>query len=165
MASAELQQQLVNYLTDVHSLEQNAIQMLKTGSEQAGDEALKEAFSRHLAETEEHEALIKRCLENYGESSSMMKDMAQKGGAMMSGMMAKAAPDTTGKLAAQAYAFEHLEIASYRMLRVVAEQAGDQETTRVAGQILEQETSAARQLEGLLEQVARYDLHQMGVAA
>jgi ferritin-like metal-binding protein YciE len=165
MPSAELQQQLISYLTDVDSLEQNAIQMLRTGFEQAGDEALKDAFSRHLVETEEHEQLVAGRLESYGKSRSMVKDMAQRGGAMVSGMVAKAAPDTTGKLAIQAYAFEHMEIASYRMLRVVAEEAGDEETARVASRILEQEESAAHQLDGLLEQVARYDLIEMGVVA
>jgi ferritin-like metal-binding protein YciE len=104
-------------------------------------------------------------LEALGASPSTIKDMAQKGGAMLGGVVAKAAPDTTGKLAIQAYAFEHLEIASYRMLKVVAERAGDQETAQVAARILEQEHEAASKLDGLLEQVAEYDLREMGVAA
>ncbi|MBV8954992.1 MAG: DUF892 family protein [Solirubrobacterales bacterium] len=165
MASSELQEQLVKYLTDVHSLEQNALSMLATGADQVGDEQLASAFRQHHAETEEHERLTRERLEAHGESPSALKDVAQKGGAMMSGVVAKAAPDTTGKLAIQAYAFEHMEIASYRMLRVVAERAGDQDTVRAASQILEQEQAAAQKLDGLLEQVANYDLQDMGVAA
>ncbi len=165
MASAEIQERLVSYLTDVHSLEQNAISMLQMGAEQAGHQALKEAFRQHLNETQEHARLIGQCLERYEASSSTLKDMAQKGGAMLSGMVAKAAPDTAGKLAIQAYAFEHTEIASYRMLRVVAERAGDQQTVQAADQILVQEQAAAQKLDGLLEQVAAYDLEQMGAAA
>ena len=165
MASSELQERLVSYLTDVHSLEQNAINMLQMGSEQAGEQGLRDAFRQHLAETEEHQRLISRRLEHYDESSSTLKDVAQKGGAMLSGMMAKAAPDTTGKLAIQAYAFEHAEIASYRMLRVVAERAGDHETVQVAERILAQEQAAAQKLDGLLDHVAAFDLEQMGAAA
>ena len=84
---------------------------------------------------------------------------------MVTGTVAKAAPDTTGKLAIQAYAFEHLEIASYRMLRVVAERAGDQETARVAEQILAQEQEAASKLDALLEEVSAYDVDQQQAAA
>lgn len=165
MASAQPHEQLVTYLTDVHSMEMNAIEMLKTGAEHAGEPALKQAFREHLAETEEHARLIERCLEHYGEDNSTFKDMAQKGGAIISGMMARSADDTTGKLAIQAFAFEHAEIASYRMLSVVAERAGDQGTLEVAGKILEQERQAAAKLDGLLEQVAAFDLQQMGAAA
>jgi ferritin-like metal-binding protein YciE len=68
-------------------------------------------------------------------------------------------------MAIQAYAFEHLEIASYRMLRQVAERAGDHETVRVADQILVQERSTAEKLSNLLELVADHELRQMGLAA
>jgi ferritin-like metal-binding protein YciE len=165
MAGNDLQQQLVKYLTDVHSLEQNAVEQTRTGAETAGDPQLQAAFRQHLTETEEHERLIRERLEAYDESPSTLKDMAQKGGALVSGMTAKMAPDTTGKLAIQAYAFEHLEIASYRMLKVVAERAGDAETVQVAEQILSQEQTAAQKIGDLLEPVANHDLQEIGVAA
>jgi ferritin-like metal-binding protein YciE len=47
----------------------------------------------------------------------------------------------------------------------VAERAGDQETVRVADQILTQERAAAEKLSDLLERVADHDLRQMGLAA
>jgi ferritin-like metal-binding protein YciE len=165
MAHSDLQQQLINYLQDVHSLEQNAIAQLETGASQAGYGPLREAFQQHLEETREQERLVKERLESYGEGTSTLKDVAQKGGALLSGTMAKVAPDTTGKLAIQAYAFEHLEIASYRMLAVVAERAGDHETLTVVNGILEQEQATAQTLESLLEQVSDYDLRELGVAA
>jgi len=114
----------------------------------------------HLAETEEQERLVRERLEAYAATPSKVKDLAQKGGAMASGALAKSAPDTTGKIAIQAYAFEHLEIASYRMLRTVAERAGDQETVQMAERILDQERAAADKLDGLIEQVAVSGLPQ-----
>lgn len=165
MFADNIDQQLVKYLTDVHSTEVNALAQLKTGAETAGEPQLAAAFREHLAETEEQERLIGERLSAHDASPSTLKDLVQKGGAMATGAVAKSAPDTTGKLAIQAYAFEHLEIASYRMLRVVARQAGDEETVHVAEQILLQEEAAAQKLEDLLEQVAIYDLEQMGVAA
>ena len=41
-----------------------------------------------------------------------------------------AQPDTTAKLAGFAFAFEHLEVMSYELLRRVAESAWDEETAR-----------------------------------
>lgn len=165
MPEKDVSDQLVSYLADAHSLEENALAQLRTGAETAGYEPLKQVFSEHLAETEEHERLVSQRLESYGETSSKLKDLAQKGGAMMTGLAAKAAPDTTGKLAIQAYAFEHVEIASYRMLCVVAERAGDHETLEVARLILKQEEQAAQKVGGLLEQVAEQDLQHVAAAA
>ena len=165
MPADDLQQQLVKYLEDVHSTEQNAISQLRDGADSADDQELASAFRQHLAETEEHERLISERLEAYGASPSSLKDTAQKGAAKVTGMLAKAAPDTSGKLAIQAYAFEHLEIASYRMLREVAHRAGDTQTVAVAERILTQEQAAAKNIGGLLEQVAEHDLERQGLAA
>jgi|1186.fasta_scaffold123791_2 ferritin-like metal-binding protein YciE len=160
MGSDDLRDQLISYLSDMHSTEENALKQLRTGADGVEDAELAEVLREHLAETEEHERLVRERLEAYGESPSGLKDVAQKGGALLAGAVAKAAPDTTGKIAIQAYATEHLEIASYRMLRTVADQAGDQETVRMAERILGQERAAAEKLDGLLERVAIVSLPQ-----
>jgi ferritin-like metal-binding protein YciE len=165
MAADDLQQQLVKYLEDVHSTEQNAISQLRDGADSADDQELASVFREHLAETEEHERMIGQRLDAYGASPSSLKDTAQKGAAKLTGMVVKSAPDTSGKLAIQAYSFEHLEIASYRMLREVAHRAGDEQTVAVAERILAQEQAAAKKISGLLEQVAENDLERQGVAA
>lgn len=165
MAEKTLAEQVIDYLTDVHSTEENAVSQLRTGAETAGHAGLAEVLREHLAETEEHERLVRDRLEALGESPSKLKDLAQKGGAMATGALAKAAPDTTGKLAIQAYAFEHLEIASYRMLRVVAERAGDQETVALAERILAEEQAAASRVDDLLEEVSAYDVDQQQAVA
>jgi ferritin-like metal-binding protein YciE len=165
MTTEDLQQQLVKYLEDVHSTEQNAISQLRDGADSTDDRELASALRQHLAETEEHERLISERLEAYGASPSSLKDTAQKGVAKLTGMLANAAPDTSGKLAIQAYSFEHLEIASYRMLRQVARRAGDEQTVAVAERILIQEEAAAERIGGLLEQIAEHDLEGQGLAA
>lgn len=105
MPGGSLQKQLITYLTDAHSPEQNAMNTLRTGADSVDDPELAAVF-RH-----------------------------------------------------------HLEIASYRMLRQVAERADDQETVRIADQILIQEQPAADEISDLLERVADHDLTQMGLAA
>ena len=165
MSTNSLQEQLVKYLTDVHSTEQNALTTLRAGADSVDDQELARVFREHLAETEQHERLVRQRLEALDAGPSTLKDVAQKGIATVTGAVANAAPDTAGKMAIQAYAFEHLEIASYRMLRQVAERAGDHETVRVAEQILAEEHAAAEKLSDLLERVADHDLREMGLAA
>jgi ferritin-like metal-binding protein YciE len=155
-----IQEQIVKYLTDVHSTEENAINQLKTGAESVEDPQLAQVLREHLAETEEHERLVRERLEALDASPSKMKDLAQKGAAAVTGAMAGAAPDTTGKVAIQAFAFEHLEIASYRSLRAVAERGSDNETVQLAGRILQEEERAAQKVGALIEQAALDGLPQ-----
>jgi ferritin-like metal-binding protein YciE len=160
MAADDLQEQIVKYLTDVHSTEENAASQLRSGAEAVQDEQLAQVLRQHLTETEEHERLVRERLEALDSSPSRLKDAAQKGIAAMGGAMSGAAPDTTGKIAIQAFATEHLEIASYRSLRAVALQAGDSETAAMAERILVDEQAAAQKLDGLLEQAALVGLPQ-----
>jgi ferritin-like metal-binding protein YciE len=160
MPTDDLQEQIVKYLTDVHSTEENAANQLRTGADAVQDEQLAQVLRQHLAETEEHERLVRERLEALDSSPSKLKDVAQKGVAAMGGALSGAAPDTTGKIAIQAFATEHLEIASYRSLRVAALQAGDSETAAMAERILVDEQAAAQKLDGLLEQAALVGLPQ-----
>jgi ferritin-like metal-binding protein YciE len=73
-------------------------------------------------------------------------------------------PDTAGKLAAFAYAFEHLEIAAYEELKRVAQRAADTETVRVADEILAQERAAAEKLAASFDRAAEAALREVGVA-
>src|SRR3954465_12523958 len=52
-----IEDQLTKYLTDVHSIEVQAIAQLERAPEIAGDDRLAAAFSEHLEETREHERL------------------------------------------------------------------------------------------------------------
>jgi ferritin-like metal-binding protein YciE len=160
MPADDLQEQIVKYLTDVHSVEENAASQLRTGADAVRDEQLALVLREHLTETEEHERLVRERLEALDASPSTLKDVAQKGVAAMGGALSGAAPDTTGKVAIQAFATEHLEIASYRSLRAAAQRAGDSETVAMAERILVQEQAAAQKLDALLEQAALVGLPQ-----
>jgi ferritin-like metal-binding protein YciE len=160
MPADDIQGQIVKYLTDVHSTEENAIMQLQTGAKAVEDPELAEVLREHLVETEEHERLVRERLDQLDASPSKLKDVAQQGIAAVTGLVAGAAPDTTGKIAIQAFAFEHLEIASYRALRAVAERAGDHETSQIAERILKDEVATADKLDGLLDQAALVGLPQ-----
>ena len=63
MPAETIDEQLIKYLTDVHSTEVNALAQLKTGAESAEEPQLAAAFREHLAETEEQKRLIGERLE------------------------------------------------------------------------------------------------------
>ena len=58
MSPDTLEDELTKYLTDAHSIEQQALAQMRTAPDLAGDPDLAEAFVRHLGETEEHERLV-----------------------------------------------------------------------------------------------------------
>jgi ferritin-like metal-binding protein YciE len=160
MATDDIQEQIVKYLTDMHSTEENAITQLKAGSEAVSDPRLATVLREHLQETQEHERLVRERLEQLDASPSKLKDVAQKGAASLLGGIAGGAPDTTGKVAIQAFATEALEIAAYRSLRTVARRANDETTAALAERILREEEAASAKLDGLLEEAALAGLPQ-----
>src|SRR3712207_5190378 len=61
-------------------------------------------------------------------------------------LFAQSQPDTPGKLTAHAFSYEHMELAAYDLLALVATRAGDEETASVARSIREQEAAMAERL-------------------
>lgn len=70
------------------------------------------------------------------------------------------ASDEVMKGVLASYTFEHLEIASYRMLIQAAKHAGDDETKRVCEGILEQEIAMAKWLEDHMDAITEKFLEQ-----
>ena len=160
----DLERHLVHYLADAHALENQAIQLLEKAPGMAGDPELARDYEAHLEETREHEAQIRACLEGHGEGPSRIKDVAMRIGGLNWGMFFQAHPDTPGKLAAFAYAFEHLEIGGYEQLLRVARRAGDPTTERVVEGILAQERHAAETIAGGWDRAAEASLAEAGVS-
>jgi ferritin-like metal-binding protein YciE/nucleoside-diphosphate-sugar epimerase len=140
-------EQIVKYLTDVHSIELQALAQLRAAPEIAGDERLREAFEQHLGETEDQERRVRGRLEALGGEPSTLKDVAGTVGGWGMVAFAVSQPDTPGKLTMHAYSYEHMELAAYELLKRLAERAGDEETARLAGGIAEEEGRMAERLE------------------
>ncbi len=132
-------------------------------SEPVGDPELAAAFRDHLLETERHERLVRELLRGRGARPSVLKDLAMRAGGAGFLLFARAQPDTPGKLAAFAYAFEHLEIGGYEQLKRVAERARDQETAGVAERILQQEYAAAEKLAASFDRAVDASLEAQNV--
>jgi len=143
----DIQDLLRTYLADAHAIEAQSIQLLEPGEEMVKDSpALARLFDTHLTESRRQQELLEARLDAVDGSRSLVKDAAMRMGALEWGSFFLGHPDTPGKLACFAYAFEHLEIGGYEQLRRVAQRAGDQETVRVVEQILTQERATADKL-------------------
>jgi ferritin-like metal-binding protein YciE len=146
MAERTIDEQLDKYLADAHSIEEQALIQMRLAPRLAGTPALANAFRTHLGETERHELLVRERMEARGASPSRFKDLVMKAGGAGFALFAKSQPDTPGKLAAHAYSYEHLELASYELLLRTAERAGDQLTVDVARTIRDEERAMAQRL-------------------
>jgi len=143
---SSLAEQVGKYLADAHAIEEQAIGMLERAPKITQDEEMAALYADHLSETREHERRVRERLEAIGGKPSSLKDAAMRLGALNWGAFFAAQPDTPAKLAGFAFAFEHLEIAGYRLLQRVAHRAADEETVRMADAILASERAAAEKL-------------------
>ena len=159
----DLREQLCKYLADVHAIEAQAIGLLKKSQDIAGDRELARVYAQHLEETRDQQARVRDRLEELGGSPTPLKDAGLRAGALNWGAFFAAQPDTPGKLAAFAFAFEHLEIASYEELRRVAQRVGDRPTVALADHILAQELAAATSIAAEWDRAVDASLREVGV--
>jgi len=161
-------EQLTKHLTDVHSIEEQALQQLRTAPKIARDPTLARVYAGHLRETEVQERRVRERLEARGADPSKTKDLIARAGGVGMVLFARLNPDTPGKLTNHAYSYEHMELAAYDLLALVADRAGDSATADMARSIREEESTMARRLadnfdgavEASLAEVAPDDLSE-----
>lgn len=142
--------QLVKYLTDVHSIEEQAlVQMRRAPNLVEGD--LSRCFSEHEGETESQERRVRERLRAHDASPSKLKDAAGQAGGFGMVLFARSQPDTPTKLVMHAFSYEHMEVAAYELLAIAAREAGDGETVAMAEAIADEERAMAGRL------AARFD--------
>lgn len=152
MSGRTMDAQLIKFLTDVHSIEVQALAQLRRAPDIAGDPALAQAFSEHLEETGEHERLVRDVLTRRGADPSTLKDLAGRIGGWAMIVFARINPDTPGKLTAHAFSYEHMEIAAYALLECAAERAGDSAVVQLAREIGSEEKTMGRRLAAAFDQ-------------
>lgn len=154
--STKAQENLLDWLRDAHAMEEQAEQMLtKTADRLENYPDLKARIQQHIKETQRQSELVRSCIERLGGDTSAVKDVAGKMMAMMQGMSGMFVSDEVVKASMASYAFEHMEIASYRALIAAAEVCGDTETKRVCEQILVEEEAMAQWLADRLPDTVR----------
>jgi ferritin-like metal-binding protein YciE len=162
MTEHSLDDQLTKYMTDVHSIEEQALAQMRLAPRVAGDSELKRAFAEHLRETEEQERLVREQIERRGARPSGVKDVAGRVGGWGMILFARVNPDTPGKLAMHAYSYEHMELAAYELLRRIADHANDHAVSEMARRIGEQERAMADRLDASWDRAVEASLRAKG---
>ena len=154
MATAE--ERLMEWLRDAHAAEEQAKTMLSgTASRLQNYPELRARIEQHIQETERQADLVRGCIERRGGSTSALKDYGAKMVALGQAMSGLFVGDEVMKASIASYAFEAMEISSYRILIETADHVGDQETKRVCEQILREEEAMADWLKQNLPMLTR----------
>lgn len=152
----------VAWLNDAHALEENLDKMLADQIEAAADRPmLRTKLEEHREETKRHAELVRTCLARHDETPSRSKDVLGKLTAAVNSVTVSMAEDSTVKQVHGSYAAEHVEIATYTLLRAAASVLGDTETATVCDAILEDERAMAAFLIDILPDVTEAHLDEL----
>ena len=164
MGHRTIEEQLTKYLTDVHSIEVQALEQMKVAPRLAGGGRLAVAFHAHRDETRAHERLVRAELGRRGADTSALKDLAGRVGGWAMVAFARLNPDTPGKLTAHAFSYEHMELAAYELLGRMAQRADDRTLAALAKAIGDQERAMAERLADCFDAAVDASLHRAGRA-
>jgi ferritin-like metal-binding protein YciE len=159
----QLTEQLIKHIDEAHAMEQNVLRMLDGMIQTTDDPEIVDVLEHHKMETQRHSDLMQQRLEAHDASPSMVK---QAGGILQA--LAKMPLDMVrgekaGRNARDGFATEHLEIASYELLKRVAQRAGDDATVAACDQIIADERSMAEKIASNWDRFAELSLQEEGV--
>jgi ferritin-like metal-binding protein YciE len=153
-APKSLEDLFVSLLKDVYFAEKQILKALPKMAKKAGSEDLRQAFERHLEETqgqvERLEQVFALCeLKPTAKTCPAIKGILEEGEEDMK--EAKDPEVLDAAMIADAQAVEHYEIARYGTMIAWAKQIGLTEAAKLLEQTLEQEYAADKTLSGLAE--------------
>jgi len=143
------------WLRDTHGLESQSVQMLTSQLPSlTGFPDFHRSVKGHAEISREQRNRLASRIAELGQAPSLFRDGLGMTLGLTAPMMISLLPDNVARSAITNYAFEHLEIGTYRTLIGLAEQAGDRETRALAESILAQELEMAAWLEEHLSAIA-----------
>ncbi len=144
---AHIRELLIEQLQDLHSAETQLTSALPKMAEAANHPKLREAFEKHLAQTQAHVERLRKVFDALGEKpqSKTCKGMAgliEEGKEIIKEGSSKEPIAADLALIAAAQKVEHYEIASYGTARTLARQIGDFDSARLLSHTLGEEEGA-----------------------
>ena len=162
-AMGQLQEQLIKHMDEAHALEQNVLRMLDGMISTTDDPEILDALEYHKVQTQKHADRMAERLEAHEATPSAVKQIGGVLGALAKMPLDFVRGEKAGRNARDAYATEHLEIASYELLRRIAEKAGDEQTVLAAQEIIAEEQAMAKLIEANWDTFAELSLREEGV--
>ena len=157
-------EELVKHIDEAHAMEQNVLRMLDAMISTTNDPDILRELEHHKVETEGHAEQMKTRLAAHGATPSMVRQPGGILGAFAKLPLDMVRGDKAGRNARDGYATEHMEIASYELLKRVARRAGDEETAAACDTIIAQERAFAETIAANWDRFAELSLHESGVA-
>src|SRR5947207_14840249 len=159
----QLKEQLIKHIDEAHAMEQNVLRMLDGMIATTDDPEILDALEHHKVQTQRHADRMAERLEAHGASPSAVKQIGGVLGALAKMPLDFVRGEKTGRNARDGYATEHLEIASYELLRRIAQKAGDEETAQAAAEIIAEEAAMAKLIEAHWDTSAELSLQEEGI--
>ena len=159
----QLKEQLIKHIDEAHAMEQNVLRMLDGMISTTDDPEVLDALEHHKMQTQGHADRMAQRLEAHDAQPSTVRQLGGVLGALAKMPLDFVRGEKAGRNARDAYATEHLEIASYELLRRVAQKAGDEETSTDALEIIEEERAMAAVIEQHWDRFAELSLQEEGI--
>jgi ferritin-like metal-binding protein YciE len=159
----QLKAQLVKHIDEAYAMEQNILRMLDGMISTTDDPEILDALEHHKLQTQSHSDRMQQRLEAHDATPSTVKQVGGVLGALMKMPLDIVRGEKAGRNARDGYAAEHLEIASYELLRRIAQKAGDEETATAAQEIVAEEQQFAKTIEQHWDTFAELSLREEGV--
>jgi ferritin-like metal-binding protein YciE len=159
----QLKKQLLKQIDEAHAMEQNVLGMLDGMISTTDDPEILDALEHHRLQTQQHADRMAQRLEAHGVAPSTVKQVGGVLGALAKMPLDFVRGEKAGRNARDAYATEHLEIASYELLRRIAQKAGDAETAQAAAEIIAEEAAMAKLIEEHWDTFAELSLQEEGI--
>jgi ferritin-like metal-binding protein YciE len=149
-------ERLMEWLRDAHAMEEQSEHMLhNTARRLEHYPDLRSQFEKHRQESIRQAQRIKACIKRRGGETSTIKDTAAKVIAFAQGASGLFVGDEVVKATLAVDTFEHMEIASYKILVAAAEAVGDPETRSACEENLREEEAMAEWLEQNIDSVTQ----------
>jgi ferritin-like metal-binding protein YciE len=158
-----LNDQLVKHIDEAYAMEQNVLRMLDGMISTTDDPEILDTLEHHRMETERHADRMRVRLDAHGAQPSGVRQMTGVLQAMAKMPLDLVRSEKAGRNARDGFATEHMEIASYELLRRIAERAGDEETAAAATEIIAEEKAMADAISENWDKFAELSLREEGV--
>ncbi|HSU62214.1 MAG TPA: ferritin-like domain-containing protein [Bryobacteraceae bacterium] len=140
----ETQHLLIEEMQDLLHAEHQLVKALPKMAKAAHDPELKQAFEKHLEETQGHVQRLEQAFELLGAKPKTkvckgMQGLVEEGQEKITEGKEKEQSIADLGLAAAAQKVEHYEISGYGTLRAIAEKLGEQKIAKLLSQTLEEE--------------------------
>jgi len=160
-----IEDQLIKHLDEAHAMEHGVMRILDAMISTTDNPVIVQELEHHKIETEGHALRMKARLQAHGATPSTVRQLTGILGALAKMPLDLVRSEKAGRNARDAYATEHMEIASYELLKRVAQRAEDDETVAACDEISGQEQAMADLIAANWETFADMSLREEGVTA